>query len=109
MSEAQRLREMGFRESLRVRGIPLVAPDRRTVTALVTPIGLQPDSERLEENLSASVMVTVPRDQFSTVPTAGAFFDEASGSSYRIGAVENLSGKPGVEFICEFVERPHPR
>jgi len=77
---------------------------------MVAPIGLQPDSERLEEHLAASVMVTVKRTEFGVkVPKEGAFSDPASGCSYRITGVEDLPMRPGVEFICEFVERVHPR
>lgn len=110
MTEAQRLRGYGFRDNLRLRGIPLIAPDRRPVTGIVSPIALQGDPERLEERLSASVMVTVPREQMpGTPPDSGAFFDPATGASYRIGAVDAVPGKPGIEFICEFVERTTTR
>ncbi len=110
MSEAQRLREIGFRESIRVRGVSLIAPDRKTVPALVTPIGLQPDQERLEEHLSGSVMVTVPREWFPDgAPSVGIFFDPASRVSYRITGRDPVPMRPGVEFICEVVEEARPR
>lgn len=110
MSEAQRLREMGFRESLRVRGIPLFAPDRRTVTGMVTPIGLQPDAERLEENLSGSVLITVPRDAFpGGAPSEGQFVDPESRVAYRITGRAPGTMTPGIEFTCEVVEEARPR